>query len=237
MAERIRRLIDTYPTFGYRRLWAMLRHKQGLDVNRKKVYRILKLKGWFVNQRSQTPRPRAQKRRSATKASDVRWAIDVTHINCGSDGWAHLAAVIDCCDREIVGYELSMRARAKDAERALEQACLARFGTIRPDGDRPILRSDNGLVFQARSFRSACSAYGLTQEYITPYTPQQNGLIERFFRSLKEECVWLQRFDDFEQAKKAVDTWIRWYNDERPHQSLGYMSPVQFREQQPQKVA
>ena len=96
MAKRIRRLIDTYPTFGYRRLWAMLRHKQGLDVNRKKVYRILKLKGWFVNQRSQTPRPRAQKRRSATNASDLRWAMYVTLMKCVSYCWAIIAAVIDC---------------------------------------------------------------------------------------------------------------------------------------------
>ncbi len=55
--------------------------------------------------------------------------MDVTHIPCGHDGWAHLAAVIDCHDREVIGYEFALRSRAKEAERAVEAACLARFGT------------------------------------------------------------------------------------------------------------
>jgi transposase InsO family protein len=89
-------------------------------------------------------------------------------------------AVIDCHDREIVGWEFALRGRAQEAERALEMACLARFGTLRPTGETPILRSDNGLVFLSRRFREACTFYRLSQEYITPYTPEQNGLIERF---------------------------------------------------------
>ena len=77
--------------------------------------------------------------------------MDVTHIDCGSDGWAHLAAVIDCHDRELVGYEFARRGRAKEAERALEEACIDRFGTLRPAGPTPMLRSDNGLIFQSRA--------------------------------------------------------------------------------------
>ena len=104
--------------------------------------------------------------------------MDVTHIPYGQDGWGHLTAVIDCHDREIIGYEFALRGRAKEAERAIEAACLARFGTLRPGGTTPVLRSDNGLIFQSRRFRQACR---LQQEFITPYTPEQNGLIERFF--------------------------------------------------------
>lgn len=237
LSERVRRLIERYPTFGYRRIWAMLRYREGVRVNRKAVYRVLKLKGWFVHQRRLTPRPRVRGRRSQTQASDVRWAMDVTHIDCGRDGWGHLAAVIDCHDRAIVGYEFALRSRAREAERALESACIARFGTLRPEGPTPVIRSDNGLIFQSRRFREACRLYRLKQEFITPYTPEQNGLIERFFRSLKEECVWLQRFSSFAQANRAVREWIRWYNEGRPHQALGYRSPSQYRAQQLQQVA
>ena len=113
---------------------------------------------------------------------------------CGADGWGHLTAVIDCHDREVNGFEFALRGRAKEAERALEEACLARFGTLRPPGPTPVVRSDNGLIFQSRRFRAACRDYRLRQEFITPYTPEQNGLIERFFRSLKEECVWQHNF-------------------------------------------
>jgi len=146
-------------------------------------------------------------------------------------------ALLDCHDREVVGYEFSLRGRAKEAERALESACLRRFGTIRPDGETPVIRSDNGLVFQSRRFRAAMKDYCLTQEFITPYTPEQNGIVERFFRSLKEECVWQHLFQNFNEAQGAIRNWIRWYNEERPHQSLGYLSPAQYRAQQLQLVA
>jgi putative transposase len=237
LAARVERLIETHPTYGYRRLWALLRFGEGLPLNRKAVYRVLQLKGWFVTQRVRTPRPRVQGRRSRAERSNERWAMDVTHIDCGRDGWAHLAAVIDCHDRELVGYEFSLRARAKEAERALENACLARFGTLRPSGPTPIVRSDNGLIFQSRRFRAACRDYRLRQEFITPYTPQQNGIVERFFRSVKEECVWQHQFRSFTDARRAIRTWIEWYNERRPHQALGYRSPKQFRAQEVELVA
>ena len=187
--------------------------------------------------RSRRARPRVRASRSVAEASNVRWAIDVTHIPVGRDGWAHLALVIDCHDREVIGWELALRGRAREAERALEAACLRRFGTLRPEGPPPVLRSDNGLIFQRARFRRACKDYGLTQEFITPYTPEQNGLVERFFRSLKEECVWQHRFEDLAQARRAIAKWIVWYNHHRPHQALGYLSPRQYRSQQPLSVA
>ena len=145
--------------------------------------------------------------------------------------------MIDCHDRELLGWEFALRGRAKEAERAIEEACIARFGTLRPAGETPVVRSDNGLIFQSRRFRSACRDYKLTQEFITPYTPEQNGIIERFFRSLKEECVWQHSFHSFAEAKAAIRQWIEWYNAERPHQSLEYRSPREFRAQQQLSVA
>ena len=237
LAERIQRLIAQHPAFGYRRLWALLRLAEGLRVNRKAGYWVLKLKRWFVHQRVTTPRPRVQGLKSRAQRSDERWALDLTHVSCGADGWGHLTAVIDCHDREVTGYECALRGRAKEAERALEEACLARLGTLRPQGPTPMVRSDNGLIFQSRRFRAACRDYRLRQEFITPYTPEQNGLIERFFRSLKEECVWQHNFGSFAEARAAITQWIQWYNAERPHQALGYRSPRQFRALQTKRVA
>ena len=128
--------------------------------------------------------------------------MDLTHVECGADGWGHLAVVIDCHDREVIGWELALRGRAQEVERALGQPCLARFGTLRPAGPTPVLRSDNGLIVQSKGFRGACHDY-----------------------RLKKECVWVPRFEDFAQARRAVAAWIRWYNAERPHQALGDRSP------------
>ena len=237
LEARLRELIQLHPTFGYRRLWALLRFRNGYTVNVKTVHRLVQKNGWQVHSRAKSAKPRVTSSCSRTTASNERWAMDVTHIPCGVDGWGHLVAIIDCHDREVIGYEFALRGRAKEAERALENACLHRFGTLRPNHAMPQLRSDNGLIFQSRRFRATCHDYRLSQEFITPYTPEQNGMIERFFRSLKEECVWQHNFADFNTANRMIGRWLTWYNQERPHQSLGYKSPTEFRAQQLQPVA
>lgn len=251
VVARIKALAKEHPTFGpgqnefcpNRRLWALLRFGEKIAINIKRVHRVVKGLGLQVKVRETTPRPRVQEKVSQVNESNKRWATDITHVYCGKDGWGHLAAVVDCCDREIAGFEFALRGRAKEVERALEAACLSRFGTVRPCAeDAPILRSDNGLVFTSKRFKQACAFYRLEQEFITPYTPQQNGMIERFFRSLKEECVWQHNFGSFEEARTAIREWITWYaeeslrailsNEGRPHQSLGYLSPAQYRQKQ-----
>jgi len=141
LVTRLTALIERHPTFGYRRLWAILRFRDGQRITPKTVYRICALKRWFVHQRPVAPRPRVQGRISHAGRSNERWATDLTHVYCGRDGWAHLVAVIDCHDRELIGHEFALRGRAKAAERALEEACLERFGTLRPAGATPVVRS------------------------------------------------------------------------------------------------
>ena len=153
LLARIKALIEAFPTYGYRRITALVRKRDTLTINRKKVYRLMREERWMISQRETSPKPRVQQSRSRTERSNGRWAMDISHVYCGGDGWGHLVAVIDCHDREVVGWEFALRGRAQEAERALEMACLARFGTIRPTGDTPVLRSDNGLVFLSRRFR------------------------------------------------------------------------------------
>ena len=82
--------------------------------------------------------------------------MDLTLTHCGRDAWTHLVAVIDCHDGEFIGYEFTLRGQAHEAERPLEQACIARFGMLRPEGPTPALRSDSGLIFQSGRFRASC---------------------------------------------------------------------------------
>jgi len=234
MARAIWEVIQENPGYGIRKVWAILRHRLKMLVNRKKVARIMHLKGWTLKQRKPRMRPRARGMKSVAERSNERWATDVTHIHCGRDGWGHLALVIDCADREIIGWRLSSSAKSQMAEAALEDALIRRFGP-RPLVDIDlVLRSDNGLIFMAKSYRETVRDYGLRQEYITPYTPEQNGLVERVFRTMKEECVWLHRFESLEEAERAISQWIEKYNTYRPHEALGWMSPVEWRESQEQ---
>ena len=93
-----------------------------------------------------------------------------------------------------------------------------------------MLRSDNGLVFGAKVFVKVVRRYGLGQEYITPYSPEQNGMIERFFLTLKQECIWLHRFESRDHAFSVVAHWLERYHRERPHSALGYLTPNEYRE-------
>ncbi len=76
----------------------------------------------------------------------------------------------------------------------MEEACLHRFGTLRPQGEVPVVRSDLDLVFQSGASRKQLFETTMPRVHPPPHTPEQNGMIERFFRSLKEECVWQHNF-------------------------------------------
>lgn len=227
VVEEIRKIIDEEPTFGVRRITAVLRRRLGRVVNRKKVRRIVRINGWLLRKKPQGKRPRAQGWRSRSAKPNERWAIDCTHVFCGRDGWCDLIAIIDCYDRQIVGWRLSRRGVAKVAAATLEDALRARG--IKPGSLELTLRSDNGLVFGAKEFIKVVRHWKLDQEYITPYSPEQNGMIERWFRTLKEECVWLHRFSDRDDAFSIIAKWIDRYHNERPHSALGYKTPAEFR--------
>jgi putative transposase len=225
-------LIQRYPRYGYRRIVVMLRKKLNVIVNRKKVQRIMQRNGWGVKVRFKGFRPRSSSK-SVSDCLNQRWATDMTHFFCKDAGWCHAVIVLDCWNREVIGYRISKNQNAQVALGALEDALIHRFQGNNGLAHGVILRSDNGLIFSSKAFLKVVNDHGLKTEYITPYTPEQNGVAERFMRTLKEECIWLQSFSLFTEAKRTIEDWIREYNTERPHQELGYNSPVDFK----QKIA
>jgi putative transposase len=161
------------------------------------------------------------------QAPNVRWSTDLARVWAGKDGWATLALVMDCHTRELLGWHLSRSGKASTAVSALEHALIARFGTL-GKVDRPfLLRSDNGLVFTSRAYTAMVRSYGLKQEFITPHCPQQNGMMERLIRSLKEQCVHRHRFESLAHASRVIGDWIQFYNHRRPHQALAMRTPNQ----------
>lgn len=89
-----------------------------------------------------------------------------------------------------------------------------------------LLRSYNGLVFTSRSYTALVKSYGLKQEFITPFTPHQNGLGERIIRTLKEQCIHRHRFETLQHASRVNGDWIQFYNHQRPHQALDMKTPA-----------
>ncbi|MHB8462035.1 MAG: transposase [Vulcanimicrobiaceae bacterium] len=84
--------------------------------------------------------------------------------------------------------------------------------------------------FASRKYRQQLTEYGLTQEFIHPHTPEQNGVIEAYHKTFKRECVWQHRFKKLDEVVRVVSAWIERYNTRRPHSSLGYLTPQARRE-------
>ncbi|EIT67838.1 IS3 family transposase [Hydrocarboniphaga effusa] len=220
-AEPVKALIEQEPSFGYRTVAALL------GFNKNTVQRLFQIQGWQVKKRPVGRRPRVEALPSKAQAPNQRWATDLCRVWAGRDGWASLAVVIDCHTRELLGWHLSRTGRATTASAALEQALIARFGTL---GRVPVpflLRSDNGLVFTSRHYTALVRSYGLKQEFITPHCPQQNGMVERVIRSLKEQCVHRHRFETLQHASRVISNWIAFYNHRRPHQALKMKTPAE----------
>jgi putative transposase len=223
--KEIRAIIDQKPHAGVRTIHWTLNRGREKRVNIKAVHRVMKIKGWLMHKRPKGLRPRVEGWASRTSKPDVRWAVDMSHFMTKKDGWCQITAVIDCCDRSIVGWRVSKSGKAKVAAAALEDALIKR----RPKPGLK-LRSDNGLIFGAEDFHKVARSAGIRQEYITPYTPEQNGLIERWFRTLKTECLWLRQFETVEDARSAVASFIDVYHNERPHRSLNMLTLSEWME-------
>ncbi len=196
-AAPIKGLIEENPAFGYRTVASLL------GFNKNTVQRVFQLKGWQVKKRAIGFRPRIQALPSVASFPDERWSTDLCRVWAGRDGWAVLALVIDCHTRELLGWHLSRSGKASTAGNALEQALLSRFGTLGKVPAPFLLRSDNGLVFTSRHYTALVRSYGLKQEFITPHCPQQNGMIERLIRTLKEQCVHRHRFESLQHASRT----------------------------------
>jgi putative transposase len=243
LAREIKEILDDprHAGYGYRRVWAVLVHDRKKKVNRKKVQRIMKVKGW---QAKPITRPKRYgggpydrrevvvdpKQKIWTEKPDERWCTDLTRFYTLEDGWVNFIPVLDCFNSECVGWRLSRRGRALEAREALDQAVVNRFGDARNVRDALSLRTDNGSIFLAKEFFDELRRLRIEPEY-TPYScPQANGIAERFMRTLKEECVWQHTFANLEEAEPVIEKWITFYNTQRRHSRLGYCTPVQFRE-------
>ncbi|MEI2260030.1 IS3 family transposase [Stenotrophomonas indicatrix] len=212
LAEPIKELIEAEPSFGYRTVAALL------GMNKNTVQRIFQLKDWQVRKRALGQRPRIEAKVSRAEGPDQRWATDLCRVWGGRDGWLSLALVIECSTRQLLGWHLPRTGKASTASAALEQALLTRFGTLGSVPEAFLLRSDNGLVFTSRDYTRLVRGYGLKREFITPHCPQQNGMVERVIRTLKEQCVHRHRSDSQVHAMRVIADWIVFCNQQRPHQ-------------------
>ena len=138
-------------------------------------------------------------------------------------GAGHKQAIVTLVERKS-GYAVLMKVNHKTSE-LVSAAVIKKLEPIR---DRvKTITFDYGLVFTSRSYTKLVKSYGLQQEFITPHCPEQNGLVERVIRSIKEQCVHRQRFETLQHASRVIGDWMYFYNNQRPHQALKMKTPSQ----------
>ena len=198
-------------------------------VNGKRVLRVMCERGLLVTKRRLRARRKKEWGRVAAELPNQVWQSDMTKVWAGpAVGWAYLVSVIDCCTREIVGWDLSLRCRTDEALAALERAVLEQMASG-SRGSGLTLTTDNGTQFTSARFVATLNTLGITHRRTAFNHPEGNGLIERFHRSLKEEEVWLNEYRSLEEARDSIARWIAEYNHDRPHRSLQNRTPREAR--------
>ena len=208
--------------FGYRRIGVML-EREGFMMNHKKLYRLYREEGLSVRRR------RGRKRARGTRIPmpvptrpSIRWSLDFVSDTFGASRKFRILAVNDDCTRENLGLI---------ADTSLSGARVARELTamIRIYGKPDCIVSDNGTEFTSTAILKWAGDTGVAWHYIDPGKPQQNGLIESFNGSLRDECLNEEIFDSLADARQKLALWRYDYNNVRPHSSLGTKTPAEAR--------
>jgi putative transposase len=153
------------------------------------------------------------------------WQLDMTSVWVAEHGWCYLNAIIDCCTREIVAWQLSLRCRADEAIAVVERA-VAVHG-IEPG--ELTLGSDNGSAFTARRFKTRLAELGIRHRRGGYRDPESQAFIESWFGKLKEREVWLNEYETLDDARQGIGGYVDRYHH-RPHSSLNYRTPLEVRQ-------
>ena len=221
--EAIVEVAKENPTDGYRMVWALVRRKLGVRVNRKRVLRVMREQK-LIQRRRREPR-RRRPGFFRVERPDQLWHLDMTSVWVAEHGWCYLMAAIDCCTREITGWHLELRCRAAESIALIERAAAAQG--ITPG--QLVLGTDNGSAFTARKFKQVLSGLGIAHRRGGYRDPESQAFIESWFGKLKERLVWRNEFETLEEARAAIGDYVDRYHD-RPHSGLDYRTPKEVRQ-------
>jgi len=228
--ERIKSIKAEHPFWGYRRVWAYLRYIDGLIVNKKRIYRLMRENNLTVKPNTRLiakrvqdrPKPRAEKPKEY-------WGIDMTKV-LSKYGWVYVVIVLDWYTKKIVGHYSGKQARTKEWLLALNKALNREY----PEGVRGNslkLISDNGSQPTSLSFMKTCSNLDIKQIFTSYNNPKGNADTERMIRTMKEELFWLREWVTERELSLELDKWVEYYNRKYLHSAHGYRTPAKVEEE------
>lgn len=215
---------------GYRKIWARLRYRE-IRTSKDRVLRLLRQHQLLSPARQPEPvRSNPHEGTIVTEAPNQMWGTDATATSTQAEGQVTIFAAIDHCTAECVGIHAVKKATRFEAlepiRQAVKQYCRG-FSAASAAGLQ--LRHDHGSVYMSDDFQSEIEFLGIDSSPAFVRQPEGNGCIERFFRTLKEQLLWVRRFRDLEELSAALMEFRNRYNHHWILERLNYRTPVQAR--------
>jgi len=220
--EALQELAFKHPSYGFRKLFAYLR-RSGKAWNHKRVYRVYKLLKLNRKRRGKRRLP-ARVKQPLTQQSLINqsWSMDFMSDSMVGNRKFRTLNVMDDCSREVLAIEIDTSLSSKRVIRTLERI-------IEQRGMPATIRTDNGPEFISKDLELWSLDKGINIQFIQPGKPMQNGYIERFNRLYREAVLDAYLFFDLSEVRILTDEWIEEYNNKRPHESLGNMTPFEWK--------
>ena len=218
--------------YGARRVKAAL-ERRGLRASRRRIGRLLEKNNLSCIRRNGKPKqpkapaigaalPNIVARNFAGYGPRTHVCSDLTYVRVGGR-WSYVCLIVDLYNREIVGHAASDR---KDAR--LVKSAFATLGF--PLSDIEVFHTDRGSEFDNARIDEMLEVFGIRRSLSRKGCPYDNAVDESTNKTLKEEFVYQEEFGSLRELQLKLSDYVHWYNHERPHSTLGYMSPVEFRE-------
>jgi transposase InsO family protein len=214
----IRRFVDERPTYGYRRIAALVnreRAKQGMPpANRKRVHRIMQRNALLLQRHTGRREGRVHDGKVMVMRSNLRWCSDGLEFSCWSGDVVRMAFIIDAFDREIIAWTAVSGAgiSGSDIRDMMLEAVEKRFGAVRTPHPVEHL-SDNGSPYTAKETTDFAAALNLVPCFTPVKSPESNGMAEAFVKTLKRDYVRISSLPDAQTALRQIAGWIDDYNE------------------------
>ncbi|ELR5711942.1 TPA: IS3 family transposase [Salmonella enterica subsp. enterica serovar Typhimurium] len=234
---RIHHVIGELPTYGYRRVWALLRRQAELDgmpaINAKRVYRIMRQNALLLERKTAVPpSKRAHTGKVAVKESNQRWCSDGFEFRCDNGEKLRVTFALDCCDREALHWAVTTGGfDSETVQDVMLGAVERRFGSELPTSPVEWL-TDNGSCYRANETRQFARMLGLEPKNTAVRSPESNGIAESFVKTIKRDYISIMPKPDGLTAAKNLAEAFEHYNEWHPHSALGYRSPREYLRQQ-----
>jgi transposase InsO family protein len=219
-------IIAAEPAWGVRKVWATLR-RRGMHVSRKRVWALMHAAGQVLRRDREPGEP--PRGHVVVPEPNRRFATDLTTVWTRRDGWVAVIPTIDCGCRTLLGLAVTTDQHAPAVLASVAQLLHDLFGTPAAVPAGLELRTDHGPQYTGADCAALVERWGLTHTLAPVGRPTGNAVVERLIRTMKEEVVWLQDWEDAAELRAALCAWQQRYNQTRPHQALDWQTPAEYR--------